>query len=166
MIIKIGAALLCAILLAGCAASGPTYTELQNAQANTTPAEQARVVVFRTNETQYSARAASIRLDGEFLGKCDYKGFNAFDVTPGQHKLRVDMWDSPGSCTVPVNVDAGKVYYFEIKPRVGNFIGGLLGGVAGAAIESAGKECGGAYSVEAVSKDQATIQLTALRQTK
>jgi hypothetical protein len=153
-------------LMAGCAATGPSFTEHQSS-SGAVPASSARLYFFRTRETaQYSARSASIKIDGNGVGGCDYAGFSLFDVTPGKHLVTVDMWDSPGTCALPIEVAAGNEYYLEIKPRTGNLIGALAGGLIGAAAESSGKECGGAFSVEPVARASAVPSLSDLKMTK
>jgi hypothetical protein len=150
----------------GCAATGPKYTE-QLSHLPVVKENSARIFVFRTGEfAQYSARAASVKLDGTSIGKCEYKGFNIFDVPASTHTLTVDMWDSPGSCSLKIEVDQHNEYYFEIKPRSGNLMGALFGGLVGAAAESAGKECGGAFMIEPVTPDIAKTKLIDLSLSK
>ena len=153
-------------LLAGCAATGPTFTE-HLAASNAIPPSSARLVVFRTRDSdQYSARSAVIRIDGNSLGSCDYAGFSVFDVKPGKYLLNVDMRGAIGTCDLPVEVTAGKDYYLEIKPRTEHFVSGVIGGLVGTALESSGRQCGGAFSVESVPRDIALPRLTNLRMTK
>jgi hypothetical protein len=160
------ASVLCACLLSACSASGPKYSDDQGAQP-TAPADEARIVVFRRGETEGSARSVALHIDGTFLGKCDYKGYNVFEVSPGQHVLTVGLWDAPGSCKLPVTVEAGTSYYYRLKPRDASLIAGMVGGVIGMAIESAGKQCGGAFSIEPVEQDSWDVhQLGALRRTQ
>jgi hypothetical protein len=152
-------------LVSGCAATGQKYSEKLNA-TNVQTASSARLVVLRTRESsQYSARSVSVKVDGQSVGSCDYAGFNIFDVSVGKHSLIVDMWDSPGTCELPIDLAGGNEYFFEIKPRSGNLVGMLLGGIIGAAIETSGKQCGGAFAVEPISKDLAVPKLADLRMT-
>lgn len=154
------------LFLAGCAATGATYTE-HLATSTSASAANARLVVFRTRDSvQYSARTASLKIDGSPVAGCDYAGFNVFDIKPGKHVVTVDMAASPGTCNLPIDVVAGKNYYLEIKPRTGSLMGTLAGGLIGAAVESSGKECGGAFSAEPVSEDVATPKLKDLKMTK
>jgi len=150
------------LVMSGCAASGPKYTDYTAKMGNIN-GNSARLFVFRTGDTaQYSARAASVKLDGASLGSCEYKGFNVFDISPGMHTLTTDMWDAPGDCNLKIDLSPQTVYYFEIKPREGSLVGGLLGGLLGAAIESAGLECGGAFSIEPVEPDVAISKMSVL----
>ena len=151
--------ILAVVFFAGCAATGPKYME-QVSQLPVVKENSARLFVFRTGEfAQYSGRAASVKLDGTTIGKCEYKGFNVFNIPASSHTLAVDMWDSPGSCLLKIEVEPRNEYYFEIKPRSGNLMGALFGGLVGAAAESAGKECGGAFMIEPVKPDIAKTKL-------
>lgn len=115
---------------------------------------------------QYSGRASAIKLDANSLGSCEYGGFSAFDVAPGKHVLTVDMWDSPGTCDLQIEVTAGNRYFFQIRPRSANLTGALVGGLIGMAVESYGLQCGGAFSVHLVPEEYATAKLADLRMTE
>lgn len=115
---------------------------------------------------QYSARSVRIALDGTTLGKVDRKGFNVFDVSPGPHTLTADLWDAPGKCEIALDLEPAKVYYFEVSPRVGSLVGGLTLGILGMAIESSGKECGGAFAITPVPQEAAEQAMQASRLTK
>jgi hypothetical protein len=107
-----------------------------------------------------------IKIDGNSLGSCDYAGFNVFDVKPGKYLVNVDMRGAIGTCDLLIEAAAGKDYYLEIKPRAGHFVSGVLGGLIGTSLESSGKQCGGAFSIESVPRDIALPRLTNLRMTK
>ena len=150
-------------LLTGCAASGPKYQE-NIAEQGDQSQSGARLVIFRTKESsQYSARAAAIKLDEQSSGGCDYGGYKILNATPGPHTLAVDMWDSPGVCKLSIDVADKGGYFFEVKPRTENLASGFAFGLVGMAIESSGKQCGGAFSIEAVEKQNANAQLSELR---
>lgn len=155
-----------AFTLSACAATGQLYRE----HDPTSPAlslDTARLIVFRTRDSsQYCARAASVKIDGNIAGNCDYAGFNVFEVTAGKHVLTVDVWDSPGKCDLPIDVSGGNTYFYEIQPRTGNLTAGLVGGLIGMAIESSGKQCGGTFSVAPIEQSAALLKLEDLRMTK
>jgi hypothetical protein len=150
-------------VLSGCAATGATYAK-HISEASPQDASKARLVVFRTREnSQYAARAVSVKVNGEGMGSCEYAGFKVLDVAAGKHTLTVDIWDSPGTCNLPIEIAAGGEYFFEINPRSGNLLGTMLGGIVGAAIESSGKQCGGAFEVTAIEKNVAISKLADLK---
>jgi hypothetical protein len=163
-----------ATVLAACAATGPGYEEYIAALPEV-PRESTRLTVFRTVEnTQYSARAATVRIDGREAGSCDFGGYQTFYVNAGPHALTVQMWDAPGTCRLSTHVIGGEEYFFEISPRAENWVSGFLGALVGAmggaaslagapfaamGYESAGKECGGAFSIVAVEEGAARQKL-------
>ena len=154
------------MVLAGCAASGASYYD-QLAKSRPFPPTQAHVTVYRTGESsQYSGRDARISVEGKAVVDVAYKGFNMFNLNPGNHVLSVDIWDSPGSCALPVMIEDLKDYYFEVRPRPANLAGFLLGGVIGASIESSGKQCGGAFALAPVDESVALPALAPLKMTE
>lgn len=159
------ASLVIVLALTGCAATGRTYSEHREGKAQPA-ADRATLTVYRPGSTQYSARSARIGVDGNTVGNVDHQGFNVFDIAPGGHSLTVDLWDTPGKCTLSVEVLAANEYYFLVSPRLGNLIGALLGGVAGAVAESAGNSCGGAFEIKQVTQDVAQLALPSLRLTE
>ena len=107
-------------------------------------------------------------------------GFLTFDVLPGEHVLRVDLWDSPGVCNLSIHVTRGDIYFYEVVARPENWLAGLVGVLAAAtpsagatagpiastaamSAESAGKACGGAFSIVPVDEDPALARLVRLR---
>lgn len=169
------------IALAACAATGPRYSE----HVGTLPEvarQSTRLTVFRTADSmQYSGRSATVKIDGRELGGCDFGGYQTFYVKAGPHVLNVEMWDAPGTCRLSTHVLGGEEYFFEISPRTENWVAGFLGalvGVMGAGVglagapfaamgsESAGKECGGAFSIVAVEESVARQKLDSLHLSK
>lgn len=165
---KLRLLIICLIIItaSGCAATGKNFTEYQSHLSKVSEG-QSRIYVYRTSESmQYSGRSVDIKLDGAQKGMCDYKGFNIFDVPAGTHQLQVDMWDSPGTCTITTNLTNQGEYFFEIEPRSGNLAGILLGGIVGAAIESSGKSCGGSFSIVEIAPNIASEKIKVLNLTK
>jgi hypothetical protein len=172
------AALGLAMALAACAATGPRYAEHVAALPDI-PRQSARLTIFRTaDSTQYYTRPATVKMDGRELGGCDFAGYQTFYVKAGPHVLSVEMSDAPGTCRLSTNVLGGEEYFFEISPRTENwtagFLGsivGMMGGAVGAAVgpfaamgsESAGKTCGGAFSIVAVEESIGRRKVTDLR---
>lgn len=153
------------ITIVSCAATGPTYSESVASRPKSKDA--ARVTIYRTGDNmQYSGRAVRLALDKNVIGNVDYKGFNIFDVESGQHVLTADIWDAPGKCNVVLNLMPATEYYFQVLPRTESLLSGMLGGALGMAIESGGKECGGAFAIAPVVKESALSALQTLRQTR
>jgi hypothetical protein len=179
--VKIPAILAIAIMLAACAATGPRYSEGVG-QSPEIPRHLTRLTFFRTAEhIQYSARSATVRVDGREVGACDFAGYQTAHVPAGSHELTVDMWDAPGKCRVTINVLGGEEYFYEISPRTGNYLAGFLGsliggmgGMAGALIgpfaamgaESETRACGGAFSIIGVAEDDGRRKVRDLRESR
>ena len=109
---KFGNAFLCAaLLLAGCAASGPTGREILTGSVKPS---MARLVVYRTNAMGFAVQP-DINVDNKKVGQATPNGFLVCDLPPGKHNVAVgnfalnvnfgggtDKWDldlAPGSST-------------------------------------------------------------------
>lgn len=150
-------------VLTGCAATGKSYSE-RMATLAAPSSDSARITLYRGQDTfQYSGRDARVMLDGATLGKVSHLGFSVFTIPAGKHVLSVDMWDNPGGCKLPIEAAPASDGYYEVEPRAGNLVGILAGGLIGAAIETAGKDCGGAFSVVERAKDEAQSVLPKLK---
>ena len=149
--------------LSGCAASGIKHADqlaMQPPVSNTA----SRITVFRTKESgQYSARSAPLSVDNRLATSIKYGGFSTLDLQSGQHILMTELSNLPGKCELPVQLNAGTIHYFEITPRLANFVSAVTGNVVGAALESAGKTCGGAFSIFPVTEEIALFKLRDLR---
>jgi hypothetical protein len=173
------AVLLVVALLSACAASGPRYAE-HSGGAPSMPDRESRLVVFRQSSTpQYSVREARLELDRVAAGGVLPAGFRVFDVAPGSHTIVVDMWDAPGRCELTFEITGGATQYFEVVPRIASWLsaapmmaappipaGSLVGAalmLIGMAAESAGKTCGGAFSVVPVDNEAALPKLAQVR---
>jgi hypothetical protein len=173
------AVLLVVALLIACAASGPHYAELSGGAPSVLD-QQSRLVVFRQSSTpQYSVREARLELDRVAAGGVLPAGFRVFDVAPGSHTIVVDMWDAPGRCELTFEIPGGTTQYFEVAPRIASFLsaapalaappipaGSLVGAalmLIGMAAESAGKACGGAFSVVPIDNEAALPKLAQVR---
>lgn len=167
-------------LVSACAATGPDY-ERMGSDIAAVPDGVTRIVFYRTNESLlYSARKARIMIDGENAGGCALGGFFFRDLSPGDHRLKADMWDAPGHCEVLVTSETGRIYFFQVDPRQQSFwsfagptaVSDLLGqsiavsvasGVGGMAVESYGAECGGVFRLYPVDEPTARERIARLR---
>jgi len=85
------------------------------------------------------------------------------DSTPGAHELTADLPDVPGACRISVQADINKVSYFRIAHRSDSLGAGLFLGFLGQALESAGKQCGGAYALAPVEPEVGAAEVQRLR---
>jgi hypothetical protein len=151
--------------LGGCAATanGPLYAELPK-ERMVAHEGQGRIVVYRPGEGLVgAARSVRIALDGSKVGACDVDGFLFVDLPPGAHTLEADLPDVPGRCRIPIQLEANKVSFFKVSSRSESLGSGLFLGLLGQALESAGKECGGAYAISAVDTEAAAPVVQRLR---
>jgi hypothetical protein len=80
--------------------------------------------------------------------------------------LSVDIWDSPGSCTlIATSTQPNSIAYYEVKPRSSGIAALALGGILGGAIEG-NKMCSGPFEIMQVGKDEALSKLINLRLSK
>lgn len=152
-----------AVALSGCAATGTAFKD-HLAHTEPVPEEMSRIVVYRLDKAQFTVAAAELKLDKGKLGLLRTGGFVTRDVAPGAHTLNVDQNGTPGTCNLPFSLAGGETGYFMVAPRGANFAaqvpglllpwGSLVSAlaseatmVAGAAVESAGKQCGGPFAV-------------------
>ena len=170
------------VTLCGCSATGAKYKD-HPANTEPVPAGTARLVVFRMDRAQNSTAVAKLRLDKAPFGDLRENGFLARDVAPGAHTLKVDLPVDPGACGLPLEIADGETGYFLVAPRSENMIARtpgaifealaptLLGTLAysaasdvGAALESAGKKCGGPFSIVRVLPAAAVPMIKDLRE--
>jgi hypothetical protein len=144
-------------------------------------------VVYRLDRAQNSTAVAKLKMDEAPIGDLREDGFVALDVRPGSHALKVDLPANAGACVLPLEIADGETGYFLVAPRSGNMIARTPGSVleafldtfspgvlipligmaateAGAALESAGKMCGGPFSVVRVVPTAAQAMIMELRE--
>lgn len=109
--------LVAASLVAGCAASGPVFTE-----APSSP-EKALIYIYRQPGFALSGQTAGFTLDGKPITELDAGGYSFFHVAPGHYELR-QFW--PGAVPLlfdsaleedvklPLDVTAGQTRYFRM----------------------------------------------------
>jgi hypothetical protein len=155
--------------LCGCSATGAKFKD-HPAYTEPVSRDLARVVVFRMDKAQNSTVATTMEIDGLVFGTLKEKGFVWHDIDTKRHLLRADVPSEQGTCLLAFEIAAGETGYFQVAPRAANAVAktpgtiarfitdALLPGVAplilgematqaGAVLESAGKQCGGPFSV-------------------
>jgi hypothetical protein len=151
--------------VAGCSilqkpSTGPLYSEVVHPPG---PANTAWVTLLRPEPgVAYAGEPAQIKVDGTPWGLVGYQGFKNIDVPNGKHQLEVGF--AGGRCAIEIELDEGRHYYFEVDVRSSAAAAGILGGNVGAALEAAGKKCGGAFSVSPIEEEAALGKLSGLRQ--
>lgn len=124
------------------------------------PGATAWLELARPRDPQLAMRMARVHLDDRPLTALAAGERRRLEVPPGRHRLAVDLWDQPGHCEMVVEIAAGQTLALKVSPRCEALAAAtpgalvpdpLLGAaalVAGQAVESTGRRCGGAFRIE------------------
>jgi hypothetical protein len=111
-------ALLAGMLLAGCATSGITYTELQPKLA--APAVgQGRIFIYRTTVLG-AAVQPSVKLNGVVVGSAVPEGFIYLDRPAGDYTISTE---TEVTRTLSLTLAPGQVRYVKLNIGIGFFVG-------------------------------------------
>jgi hypothetical protein len=158
-------AVIFALMISGCAATGPTFQEASQTFSKIN--SNIRLVIFRTKESGIaSARTASLKIDGTQVGGVQYGGFTVVHAQPGNHQLTVDLPDTLGKCDINIEIDSSNEYYFEIKPRVESLGFGLIPTLIAKGDQAwspTAKNCKGSFYIFPIEKEEALTKLKGLR---
>ena len=159
--------LLACIFFVGCASTGKSFLEFNNSTESKAKPGASKAIVYRTTDSMLmSLRVARIKLNENEVASCERGGFVSIDILPGTSMLSVDIWDSPGSCTlIATSTQPNSIAYYEVKPRSSGIAALALGGILGGAIEG-NKMCSGPFEIVQVGKDEALSKLINLRLSK
>lgn len=177
--------LICATsIFSACSSLGPSYNILKDKLETMPTGSLSRIVVLRTTESyscgglvdgeRINLRGAEvpIDIDGQKIGSVICGSFLYKDIDEGKHIIKTEKWNTPGKCEITLNIKSKNIYYFQVDPRPESawastagilLLGGAAGSVIGSAVESYGKECGGAFSLYAVDEQTAKSKLPELR---
>lgn len=131
--------LLALVLVGGCAAPGPGYDDV-TANAGPMPEGAARLVFLRPRDGDDGSNggAASIEVNRESVGALRYGGFFYLDINSGTTALTTfGRYRTLGACEIDIAASPGSHIYVDVGPRlsymIASAVGGVVGGVAGAA---------------------------------
>jgi hypothetical protein len=135
--------------------------------------------VYRTDTWLFHSASASLEIDGSEVARLAPGDFHISHVSPGTHTLVIDNHNRdtvPGRCEVAIELQAGTAYFYEVAPRSAFFAAGIPGGVIpylgivlspiGQVIESAGKKCGGPFSLVPIERHLAMPNLIESRESQ
>ncbi len=160
--------LLAVAVLAGCAASGPTFESVQSSLTMVEP-ERARLVLLRPEMFQAGGAYAPIEVDGVPVGKLPNGSFLYVDLAPGEHTVKVET-AYPGRYVLNVTLGSGEIRYVNVAPRdaaVGAGMSGIFGLIpwlAATNVESGGRDDAGLFSLTLLDEATARQGLKGLRQ--
>ncbi len=111
-----------AILLTGCAASGPTHQSME-ASIPALKADMGRVYFYRPNSMVGAAVQPAIKLDGAVVGESKPGGFFYVDTTTGSHEAATS---TEATNKVSFVLDKGEVKYVRTKVSMGLMVGHVV----------------------------------------
>jgi hypothetical protein len=113
-LLRVSATSLAAIILTGCAAMGPKFT-----QAPAPNTDSALVYIYRNNSLAWGGRDAYFYVDDINIADLSRNGYTFFKVKPGVHKLKqkwpIDLTLGLKKLELSAQWEAGKTYYYEFS---------------------------------------------------
>src|SRR5208337_492753 len=106
------------LLAAGCATSGPKFTELSSSMANM-PADTGRIYIYRTTVLG-AAIQPEVKLNGEVIGSAVPMGFFYIDKTPGDYELEAT---TEVTRKLSLTLEQGQKRYVRLSISMGFFAG-------------------------------------------
>ena len=122
------------IVLAACAARGPSYPETMS-KAAPLEQDQFRIVFLRPKDKDDGGNggAATVFVDDARLGGLQYGGFFYADFPLGAHAVDVSgRYRAFGACQLQLNAAVSATVYVDVGPRKAYMVAGLVGTVVGA----------------------------------
>ena len=116
-------ALVASALLAGCATSGPRFTEMGSAM-NPTPAPGTGRIYFYRTAVLGAAVQPDVRLNGDVVGKAVPRGFFFVDRPPGNCEVTTST-EVERKLTFTLEPD--QVRYVRLNISMGLFVGHVYG---------------------------------------
>jgi hypothetical protein len=117
-----------ALVLTGCAATGPKMTEMASA-IPALKADQGRVFFFRKDSMLGAALQPAINFDGSDVGQSKPGGFFYVDAAVGSH---VAMTSTEVSNKLSFVLAPGEVKYVRTAPSIGLLVGHVTPTLVGA----------------------------------
>jgi hypothetical protein len=117
-----------ALVLAGCAASGPKFAQ-QEASTPKMGADKGRIYFYRTDSMMGGAIRPQVMLDGATVGKSQPGGYFYVDAAPGSHEA---VTSTEATNKVSFALDKGEVKYVRTKVSMGLMVGHVVPELVGA----------------------------------
>jgi len=110
--------LLFAILIGGCATTGPTYSEMSDSIPPLS-SEMGRIYIYRSSVLG-AAIQPGVVLDGEVVGKAVPYGFFYVDCPAGNHEI---VTSTEVERELSFTIDKGEIRYVRLDISIGFFVG-------------------------------------------
>lgn len=108
--------LLLPVLLGACA-SGPRFSET-GGELVASETGKVNIVLLRTKEhLLFGGRQAPVYLDENEAVALARGEFSTHKLDAPPTSISTHVWDTPGECRLPLELERGHTYYFEISPR-------------------------------------------------
>lgn len=116
------AAIAAAVVLTGCAATGPKFTQ-QEATMPKLAADQGRVYFYRVDSFVGGAVRPSVKLDGAVVGDSTPGGYFFVDTAAGSHEASTS---TEATNKVTFVLDKGEIKYVRTKVQMGLLVGHVI----------------------------------------
>ena len=117
-----GMAIIASVLLAGCATSGPKFSEMTATMSPRKP-DMGRIYFYRTTVLG-AAVQPGVRLNGEVVGQAVPNGFFYVDSPPGNYQVSTE---TEVERKLTFTLEAGQVRYVRLNISMGFFVGHVYG---------------------------------------
>lgn len=147
------------IVLTGCSATGPRYSE----HKSTIPAltsESSRIFFFRNSRFMSGGSDAEIYINDKKVGECADDAYFFTDTVPGHVKIKTETFGTLGSHEIEKELEGGNEYYFEILVNTAYVYSSVFVGVIGQAAYAGSNENTNGWIFKEVKREEAIPQLT------
>ncbi len=110
---KLTISLLFLLILSGCSATGPKYSEYQST-VSAIDKDSSRLFFYRRSRFYSSGMDAEIYVNDNKVGECANGAYFYTDILAGKNEIKAENLLSPGTHKIQRNFKGGKEYYFEV----------------------------------------------------
>lgn len=144
---------LVALFVSACAATGPSYTAVQQS-IPVLKMDESRLFFIRDSSFMNSGLTARVHIRGAKVADLNMNGFFYTDQKPGSAQIMIDAPLNFGEAVRNVNLEAGQAYYFYVANNSSNVWAGSLFGAYGAISQG-----GGRFAFTQISNDYGAEQI-------
>lgn len=155
---KLTISLLFLLILSGCSATGPKYSEYQSSVL-AIDKDSSRLFFYRRKRFSSNGIDAEIYVNDNKVGECANGAYFYTDVLAGNNEIKVENLLSPGTHKIKRNLKGGKEYYFEVLVDDDYVEAGILLGPLAQALYISGKKNMSGWIFKQVPKRRAVSML-------
>ena len=146
------------IILTGCGATGPRYSEHQSSVPSLDE-NRSRVVFFRNSRFMSGGADAEIHINDTKVGECADSAYFYADVDKGPVTIKADNSGTPGTHAIDKDLEGGAEYYYEILVNESYVSSGVILGLIGQAVYVGSNDNVSGWIFKEVTKKEAATQL-------